>query len=139
MNSENDTEKLRKSMIKSIPTPEEMREGIKDDNGREKEHWEKMALIYMEKASIPQQISAAKVIIMKGPGIQIEITSQHIETLCSINHDELLPDNLEEIVETIVSTINASGHNASQKMGGAGNVRILEICPPEISGATEEQ
>lgn len=128
-NKNTDLEELRKRMTDDILNPDEMREGIKEDNGKEKEYWETIALTYMQKAGIPLKINSAKVEITEGPGMQMEITSQDVKNLCRIDN-ELLPKNLEEIVEIIVSTINTTGHNASQKMGGAGNVRILEICPP---------
>ena len=141
MDSKNEsTIDLRKAMIKSILTPEKMREGIKEDNGKEKDRLENIALTFMEKAKIPQKINAAKEKIMNKKGMQLKITTDSVRELCPAVTSVIPPDDLEEIAKVIVETINTTGHNASQKMGGAGSERILSICPPKTSsGATEEQ
>ena len=123
--------KLRAEMIGKIFTPQKMKEEIEEDNGKEGEYWESTALTYMEKAGIPLIINTAKAKIREGSGIQIKITSQDIESICSMNPGRLFPEELEKIMEKIVFIINTTGHNVSQKDGGSG-VKILEICPPEI-------
>ena len=141
MDPENESNaKLRVAMIKSISTPERMREEIKEDNGKEKNRLENIALTYMEKAEIPRQMKLVKEKIISGKGMQLKITTAKVQELCPTGTNIIPPDDLEEIAKVIVEIINTTGHNASQKMGGAGSERILEICPPKFpNGSAEEQ
>ena len=120
-------------MIESILTPEKMRKGIEEDNGKEKKRLENMALIYMEGVSITKEINGAKEKIIKGSGIQFQVTADKIRDRCVIDENEqFLPvfsEDVEGVLEVMIEIIRAAGHNVSQKDGGNG-VRILEICPP---------
>ncbi len=125
---ENDIKRTKEEMIKSILTPKEMQEKIKEDDGKEKKRWEEIALSYMEKMRTPQKINSAKVEILEGTGMQLHISADDIQNKCALGKS-LLPEDLTGVLDAMVEIIGGAGHNVSHKNGGNG-VKILEICPP---------